>query len=384
MKHILKYITISVCIITLFHGTALADNRSITSLEVTRYYDREEMNVSTEAFAIDIPTWNTSFEYEIIGEPEVNEPVTYEITVTADDGYDFHGLKIGSCNSSAGTFSELELSEDRKTAFITFIADPPEIILKSPENLRWKGSTAHWNPVEYADEYEVTLHYITDKGKISSSKLATFTTKDCSLDFAAEIYRQPRDYVFTVIAHPDPSSSFLKSSKATLDFESSLMINEEELGLYDGRWYVDKDGNKYYKKSGNILSEGLHRIEGYYYLLSEKGHVLYKWQLLNGTYYYFNPTTGIMMTGPQVIDNVQYIFDNDGRMLTGWQTIDRKTYYMSDMGNVLTGWQAIDGKYYYFFDDGHLNKNKNILAGKKVLCTFDTKTGALISTYRIH
>ena len=358
-------------------------NRSITSIEIKRTYTREEMGISPEAFELEIATWHVSCDYQILGEPSLNEQITYEITLTADKGYDFHGLKIGSCKSTAGTFKELELSEDRKTAFITFLADPPEIILSTPDNLRWKGSCAAWNPVEYAKEYEVSLHYITNKGKLSSTKISEVITDKCTYDFAKELFLQPQDYVFTVVAHPDPKSSFLKSNKSTLDYEKSYMVTEDDLGIYDGRWILNKQGEQCYKVDGSILTNGLYRIEGYHYKLSETGAVQYGWQLISGTYYYFDPTSGIMLNGLQTIEEKQYLFDDNGRMLTGWQVIDNQKYYASDQGNLVTGWRQIDGYYYYFFEDGHLNMNRSLLAAGRTLCTFDTDTGILIGTYKL-
>lgn len=369
-----------------FQLTSFADNspnKSITSIEIKRVYQREEMDISQDAFSLEVSTWHVSADYEIVGEPSLNDPITYAITLMADDGYDFHGLKIGSCKSTIGTFTELELSEDRKYAYITFLADPPEIILASPQNLRWKGSYAAWNPVEYALEYEVTLQYITNNGKLSSTKIASVTTDKCSHDFAKELFLQPHDYVFTVIAHPDPTSSFIKSRKATLDFEKSYMVTEEDLGIYDGRWVLNKQGEKCYKVDGEFLTTGLYRIEGYHYLLAESGAVQYGWQLLDDTYYYFDPTSGIMLTGLQTIEEVRYLFDDRGRMLTGWQTIDNLKYYASDQGDLVTGWQQIGGYYYYFYKDGHLNLNRSLLSAGRTLCTFDTESGILIGTYKL-
>ena len=381
-----KKLFLSVIMSLLLSLIAFADTSKvapITSLEVERTYKREVMDIPEEAFVLEIPTWHVTYDYKIIGEPELYDPITFEINVYAEEGYDFHGLKIASCKSNCGTFKELELSDDRKIAYITFLADPPEIILAKPENLRWSGSKATWDPVEYATEYELTLHYITNKGKISSSKLSTVTTNLCSYDFSKELYKHPRDYIFTVTAHPDPSSSFLKSSRSILDFEKSQIVTEEELGIYDGRWQLNKEGQKCYSVNGTNLTDGLYRIEGYYYLLADDGAMQYGWQLLDDIYYYFDPVSGVMVTGLNTINDNLYMFDDRGRMLTGWQSIDGTTYYAAIEGNLLKGWQIIEGNAYYFFEDGHLNKSRSLLAENKTLCTFDTKTGKLISTFKV-
>jgi len=124
-------------------------------------------------------------------------------------------------------------------------------------------------------------------------------------------------------------------------------------------YYIDNNGNK---AKGFVLIDGK-----YYYFDTSTGAMLTKWQLIDGNWYYFasggNALTGwqkiskkwyffnskgVMVTGLNKIDGKYYYFDNGGIMKTGWISTGGKWYYFASGGNALTGWQKISKKWYYF------------------------------------
>lgn len=96
------------------------------------------------------------------------------------------------------------------------------------------------------------------------------------------------------------------------------------------------DGSWYYFKDGAMLSNTLARISGTYYKFSKNGTMYigwysemisgYKcwfyfgkyglvtgWKKIGNYWYYFEPDTGIMITGSWEIDGTLYFFKDDGR-----------------------------------------------------------------------
>ena len=102
---------------------------------------------------------------------------------------------------------------------------------------------------------------------------------------------------------------------------------------------------------------GWNTISGktYYYVKSgtklKKVTGLYK---INGGYYYFDKSSGVMQKGWQKIDNAWYYFSAGGGMQTGWQKINNTWYYFRSGGAMVTGRQQIDGKWYTFSSGGAL------------------------------
>ena len=66
------------------------------------------------------------------------------------------------------------------------------------------------------------------------------------------------------------------------------------------------------------------------------------WQMIDGTWYYFNET-GYMHTGWLEYAGNLYYLDTDGAMVTGWIRIDDVWYCFNDNGTLQTQWYSIDG-----------------------------------------
>lgn len=116
--------------------------------------------------------------------------------------------------------------------------------------------------------------------------------------------------------------------------------------------------------------------EGYTQYLDEHGEPLTDWQLLDGNWYYFDPSSGgTLVTGWLELDGRRYYLGTDGIRqggwvvladgayylsptsgiaATGWLSESGRTYYLNTSGRMVTGWTDIGTDRYYFYVDGTL------------------------------
>ena len=125
----------------------------------------------------------------------------------------------------------------------------------------------------------------------------------------------------------------------------------------NNHWYLfDKDG---------VIQTGFQYIKDQnktvYY--NEKGQMLYGFQKIGDSYYFFDYNTGARYSGELIINGHWHLFGPDGKMLTGFQYIknQNKTVYYNEKGQMLYGFQKI-GDSYYFFD---YNTGKKEYSGEK-------------------
>ena len=87
--------------------------------------------------------------------------------------------------------------------------------------------------------------------------------------------------------------------------------------------------------------------EWYYYVNGEK---VKGWKSIDGNWYYFDPSTGLMMKGlfKDKESGTYYMTGIKGQMLTGWQQFNGSWYYLENNGKAVRGWKKIGGKWYYF------------------------------------
>ena len=81
------------------------------------------------------------------------------------------------------------------------------------------------------------------------------------------------------------------------------------------------------------------------------------WIFKAGSWYYADPVTAQICTGFQVINGVQYYFDeSDYTMLIGDKIVDGKLIIADENGSVTIttilaeGWSCYGGEYYYYVD----------------------------------
>ncbi|TAH64444.1 MAG: hypothetical protein EWM47_12590, partial [Anaerolineaceae bacterium] len=108
--------------------------------------------------------------------------------------------------------------------------------------------------------------------------------------------------------------------------------------------------------------------DGTYYV-DESGIILYGWQEIGGSTYYFSTLSGYMRTGRTYIDGGLYDFAEDGKLIrkvdAGFITTDEGTYYVDESGNILYGWQEIGGFTYYFSTtNGYMRTGRTYIDGE--------------------
>lgn len=138
----------------------------------------------------------------------------------------------------------------------------------------------------------------------------------------------------------------------------------------DNNWYYFKEGT-----SGRMLTGWITYNKNYYYLEENEenniGHMYLGFQKVEATgytpgYFYFKEEneSGKMLTGwVKTLDGWRY-FSNSGRMMTGWITIGSAKYYCDkDTGVMYTGPKVIDDVLYVFRggDSGRLIQINNVI-----------------------
>ncbi len=127
----------------------------------------------------------------------------------------------------------------------------------------------------------------------------------------------------------------------------------------DNKWYylnnymqtgwLDDNGKWYYLGNNGAMHTGWLSDNGKWYYLGNDGVMRTGWQDIDGKRYYLNNE---MQTGWQYINEKWYYFNNS--MHTGWLKINGKTYYLNESGVMLTGPRIIDKKFYRFNLNGEL------------------------------
>lgn len=105
---------------------------------------------------------------------------------------------------------------------------------------------------------------------------------------------------------------------------------------------------------------GRQKIDDQEYIINEFGKVQQGFFQQNGMTYYAN-YYGQIQKGWKKLDNKWYYFSpEDGAMKTGWLALGENLYYLGEDGVMVTGRQNIDGMEYRFDKNGHLqSKGKN-------------------------
>lgn len=152
-----------------------------------------------------------------------------------------------------------------------------------------------------------------------------------------------------------------------LDGYQQGTINKEGWNLLNGNYYYIKDGEmltdtdfqtsdgaRYTFDSQGIMRKN-EQFEGRWY--SEGGWCMVGWIFKAGSWYYADPVTAQICTGFQVINGVQYYFDeSDYTMLIGDKIVDGKLIIADENGSVTIttilaeGWSCYGGEYYYYVD----------------------------------
>lgn len=134
------------------------------------------------------------------------------------------------------------------------------------------------------------------------------------------------------VYYADPETGLLKGGEIACE-DGKVREFDESTYAAVSKWYADQDGNWRYLKNG----------------LDASG-----WVLINTTWYYLDPSTGVMLTGWQKIGGSWYWLESWGGMRIGWLYDEGSWYYLSGSGAMVTGWYEISEHIYQFASSGRM------------------------------
>ena len=134
------------------------------------------------------------------------------------------------------------------------------------------------------------------------------------------------------VYYADPETGLLKGGEIACE-DGKVREFDESTYAAVSKWYTDQDGNWRYLKNG----------------LDASG-----WVLINTTWYYLDPSTGVMLTGWQRIGSSWYWLESWGGMGTGWLYDEGSWYYLSGSGAMVTGWYEVSDYIYQFASSGRM------------------------------
>lgn len=196
-----------------------------------------------------------------------------------------------------------------------------------------------------------------------------------------------------------------KMQKGWVDYNDTRYYLDGAGNLVSG-WFTDESGTYYLSPADGSIARGQVQVDGADYYFTGDGVKSTGWVVLNdsryyyepanngimkrgwhsdekGNYYYFDANDGHMLTGAQVIDQAEYLFNAEGirqqgwvslengtfyydpatgQMVTGWFTAGEQTYYADEAGHIVTGAYTVDKQLYYFNETGALVRNQQIEA----------------------
>lgn len=101
--------------------------------------------------------------------------------------------------------------------------------------------------------------------------------------------------------------------------------------------------NLYNEKNEKLTGQQYDDNLEHLYLLDTNGDRQTGWQRVCEDWYYFDPKTGIMQTGIQIIDGKIYFLGGTGDMRTAWQIVNGKQHYFNRTGEMLFNCITPDG-----------------------------------------
>lgn len=134
------------------------------------------------------------------------------------------------------------------------------------------------------------------------------------------------------VYYADPETGLLKGGEIACE-DGKVREFDESTYAAVSKWYTDQDGNWHYLKNG--LDAG-------------------GWMLINTTWYYLDPSTGVMLTGWQKIDGSWYWLECWGGMRRGWLYDGGSWYYLGGSGAMVTGWHEVSEHIYQFASSGRM------------------------------
>ena len=190
----------------------------------------------------------------------------------------------------------------------------------------WEDSVAHWEEVDDAYKYEVTLYR-------DSSKVKTIDTKNTKYNFESS-FTKAADYKFKVRAlgkrdySDGPWSDYSDTFDVSETYVENIRIEKEEKkassigkgtsgpgeGMTEGEWVQDQTGWWYREADGTYPANAWRMVKEAWYFFGEDGYMKTGWIDWNHKRYYCDGN-GAMVTGSYAVDGVTYNFGGDGALI---------------------------------------------------------------------
>lgn len=299
-------------------------------------------------------------------------PIT--ATLTASDGYTFINIKKGACKLNEVAAETVSI-EDGGTKLTAHFGLPALCrILPQPEGLYLtKSGIAGWDRVEGADDYVITIQYLSDFGSRTYMREATVESEKA--DISDFLYSGPNDYLYSVTAQSN-LYWLLDSEASLLPVQDSVLLTWDDIGYTKNVFW--EDGRAHTDNTASYATDTMLKIAGKTYYFGSDGLRESGWKLVDGAYYYFDEKTLEMVKGAATIDVHNYYFDmSTGAMQTGFVMYEGKEHYFSDVGCAATGWVRNAGRIYYVLPDGERNYSQLIDRNGRTYM-FDAADGHLL------
>ncbi|WP_215700617.1 hypothetical protein [Clostridium sp. MCC353] len=197
--------------------------------------------------------------------------------------------------------------------------------LPEVSDLWWEDEVAHWEEVDDAYKYEVTLYR-------NSSKVKTIETKNTKYNFE-NAFTKADSYRFKVrpLGKGEFSDGPWSSYSEEIDISQTYINNLEEERERNKAASVGKGA----KGPGETETAGewVQDQNGWWYKNADGTYPASTWAQVNGVWYFFG---------------------EDGYMKTGWINWKNKQYYCDASGAMVTGTYTVEGVAHNFAGDGAL------------------------------
>ena len=120
-------------------------------------------------------------------------------------------------------------------------------------------------------------------------------------------------------------------------------------GSYPANCWAQIDGQWYHFDASGWMQTGWLWANGAWYYLDPSGAMLTGWLNDGGAWYYLDPEAGgAMATGVKAVQDAAYFFDASGAMAAGWCVDGGVWRYASPSGALVSGWNVVNGSWYWF------------------------------------
>ena len=287
-----------------------------------------EAELTESSNAYDIEECNVSKDYS---EWRPGRKVTYTVTLkpTEDNFFSKNQTKIHVSNGKV--IPNEKISPNEMTLTINYY---PRVQLENPSNIYFEDEyTAVWDEVEYATAYEVRI-----KDEESNK---TNTVKVTKNEIDLPNYSTDNNVSFEVRAcakDSDDSKYIMPSQWISCDEEAAANTNNTVAGRFEGNNEKRRFRDSYSEKYAT------------------------GWQLINGSWYYFDPSNNNYAARAEwkFINGKWYYFNESCEMMTGWVKVNGKQYLLNYInGEMITGWycNGPSGPWYYFMPSGEMLSN---------------------------